>query len=110
MLDEVAGTLVFTGERSRAGYRLNRMAMSLTDPANRASFAADEAGYASGMGLNDAELDMLRRRDWKAMIEAGGSIYLLIKIAGALGIPLYAVGAQTAGMTLEQFMAKRKER
>jgi hypothetical protein len=37
----------------------------------------------------------------------GGSIYLLIKIAGALGV-LRTVGAQTAGMTLEQFMAKRK--
>ena len=35
MLDEVAGTPVFTGERSHAGYRLNRMAMSLTDAANR---------------------------------------------------------------------------
>jgi protocatechuate 4,5-dioxygenase alpha chain len=110
MLDEVAGTLVFNGERSRAGYRLNRMAMSLTDAGNRAAFVADEAGYARGLGLNDAEIDMLQRRDWKAMIEAGGSIYVLIKIAGALGIHLYAVGAQTAGMTLEQFMAKRKER
>jgi protocatechuate 4,5-dioxygenase alpha chain len=108
MLDEVAGTLVFTGERSRTGYRLNRMAMSLTDAANRAAFVADETGYSRGMGLNDAEIDMVRQRDWKAMIEAGGSIYLLIKIAGALGVPLYAVGAQTAGMTLEQFMAKRK--
>ena len=37
-----------------------------------------------------------------------GSIYLLIKIAGALGVPLYQVGAHTAGMTLEQFMARRK--
>ena len=110
MLDEVAGTKVFTGERSREGYRLNRMAMSLTDPANRAAFVADEAGYARSLGLDDAEIDMLRRRDWKAMIDAGGSIYLLIKIAGALGVALYAVGAQTAGMTLEQFMAQRKER
>ena len=110
MLDEVAGTLVFTGERSRAGYRLNRMAMSLTDAANRAAFVADETGYARGMQLNDAEIDMIAQRDWKAMIAAGGSIYLLIKIAGALGVPLYAVGAQTAGMTLEQFMTKRKER
>jgi protocatechuate 4,5-dioxygenase alpha chain len=109
MLDEVAGTKVFTGERSRTGYRLNRMAMSLTDAANRDAFVADEAGYASGMELNDAEIDMIRRRDWKAMIDAGGSIYLLIKIAGALGVPLYAVGAQTAGMTLEQFMASRKK-
>jgi protocatechuate 4,5-dioxygenase alpha chain len=109
MLDEVAGTKVFTGERSRAGYRLNRMAMSLTGAANRDAFVADEAGYARGMELNDAEIDMIRRRDWKAMIDAGGSIYLLIKIAGALGVPLYAVGAQTAGMTLEQFMASRKK-
>ncbi|HET7883102.1 MAG TPA: protocatechuate 3,4-dioxygenase [Acetobacteraceae bacterium] len=109
MLDEVAGTKVFTGERSRAGYRLNRMAMSLTGAANRDAFVADEAGYARGMELNDAEIDMIRRRDWKAMIDAGGSIYLLIKIAGALSVPLYAVGAQTAGMTLEQFMASRKK-
>jgi protocatechuate 4,5-dioxygenase, alpha chain len=110
MLDEVAGTLVFTGERSHAGYRLNRMAMSLTDAANRAAFVADEAGYLQGMGLNDAEVDLVRRRDWKGMIEAGGSIYLIIKIAGALGVALYDVGAQTAGMTPEQFMAKRKGR
>ena len=108
MLDEVAGTLVFNGERSRMGYRLNRMAMSLTDAANRAAFVADETSYLRDMGLNDAEIDMVRQRDWKAMIEAGGSIYLMIKIAGALGVPLYAVGAQTAGMTLDEFMAKRK--
>ena len=108
MLDEVAGTKVLTGERSRAGYRLNHMAMSLTDAANRAAFVADETGYLRGMGLDDAEIDLVRRRDWKAMIEAGGSIYLLIKIAGAVGVPLYEVGAHTAGMTLEQFMAKRK--
>ena len=36
MLDEVAGTKVFTGERAHVGYRLNRLAMSLTDAANRA--------------------------------------------------------------------------
>ena len=110
MLDEVAGTLVFTGERSRAGYRLNRMAMSLTDAGNRGRFVADELGYARGMGLDETEVEMVRKRDWKAMNDAGCSIYLLIKIAGALGVPLYAVGAQTAGMTLEQFMAKRKGR
>ena len=110
MLDEVAGTKVFTGERSREGYRLNRMAMSLTGAANRDAFVADEAGYARGMELNDAEIDMIRRRDWKAMIDAGGSIYLLIKIAGAVGVPLYEVGAHTAGVTLEQFMAERKGR
>jgi protocatechuate 4,5-dioxygenase alpha chain len=108
MLDEVAGTPVFTGERAHQGYRLNRMALSLTDAANRAAFVADEPGYLRDKGLNEAEIDMVRRRDWKAMMDAGGSIYLMIKIAGALGVPLYAVGAQTAGMTLDEFMARRK--
>ena len=108
MEDVIAGTLVFTGERSRAGYRINRMAMSLTDAGNRASFVADEDGYMHCMGLNETEIDMVRRRDWKAMIEAGGSIYLLIKVAGAVGQSLQQVGAHTAGMTLEQFMAQRK--
>jgi len=110
MSDEVAGALVFTGERSHAGYRLNRMAMSLTDPVNRARFVADEVGYLRGMGLNDAEIDLVQRRDWKAMVDAGGSIYLLIKIAGALGISLQQVGAHTAGMTLDEFMAKLEGR
>ena len=108
MLEEVAGTKVFTGEVAHAGYRLNRMAMSLTDAANRAAFVADEAGYSRRIGLNDTEIELIRQRDWKSLIDAGCSIYLLIKIAGALGIPLYAVGAHTAGMSLEQFMAQRK--
>jgi protocatechuate 4,5-dioxygenase alpha chain len=110
MLEEISGAPVFTGERSRAGYRLNRMAMSLTDPANRAAFVANETDYLQRMGLTDAEVDLVRRRDWKGIIAAGGNIYLIIKIAGALGIALYEVGAHTAGMSLEQFMAQRKGR
>src|SRR5579872_3357941 len=108
MSDVLAGTMVFTGERSRAGYRLNKMAMTLTDAAKRAEFVADEPGYMRGMGLSDAEIDMVRRRDWKAMLEAGGSIYLLIKIAGAVGQTLQQVGAHTGGMTVEEYLAKRQ--
>jgi protocatechuate 4,5-dioxygenase alpha chain len=107
-MEEIAGTIVFNGERSHAGYRLNRMAMSLTDPANREKFVADEAGYMAAMGCDAGEIELVRRRDWKAMIEAGGSIYLLIKIAGAVGQSLMQVGAHTSGQTVEQFMASRK--
>ena len=110
MDDVISGTLVFTGERSRNGYRLNQMAMSLTDPANRKAFVADEDGYMRRLGLTDAERAIVLERDWKAMIAAGGNIYLIIKIAGAIGVPLYAVGAHTAGMTYEQFMAQRQGR
>jgi protocatechuate 4,5-dioxygenase, alpha chain len=108
MDDMISGALLFTGERSRQGYRLNKMAMSLTSAENRTRFQADETGYMRGMGLDETEIDLVRRRDWKAMLAHGGSIYLLIKIAGAVGQALPQVGAQTAGLTLEQFHAARK--
>ncbi len=94
---QIPGTIVFTGEQSRRGYLLNRMAMSLTDPANRSHFVADEAGYMRGMGVPDEEIAMVGRRDWRAMLAHGGSIYLLLKIAGALGISLQEVGQHTSG-------------
>src|SRR5260370_34632807 len=79
--DDLPGTTVFTGARSREGYRLNKLAMTLTDPANRARFLADAEAYMSEMGLAEAQKDMIRRRDWLAMAESGGNIYLLLKIA-----------------------------
>jgi protocatechuate 4,5-dioxygenase alpha subunit len=103
----IPGTSVFTGERSQQGYRLNRFAMSLTDPANRARFLADEATYMRAMELDEQEADMVRRRDWPAMIDHGGSIYLILKIAGTIGQTLLQMGAQMRGETLEQFMATR---
>lgn len=102
---ELPGTLVFTGERSRAGYRLNRLAMSLVDPANRKSFLADETAYMSAAGLTPGEQDMVRRRDWAAMIAHGGNIYLILKIAGTVGQTLLQMGAQMRGETLDTFMA-----
>jgi protocatechuate 4,5-dioxygenase alpha subunit len=92
----IPGTVLFTGEQSRRGYRLNRMAMTLTDPANRARFVADEAGYMRNLDLDDAEIELVRRRDWRGMLDHGGSIYLLLKIAAALGHSLQEVGLHTS--------------
>lgn len=107
MAREIPGTTVFTGERSRQGYRLNKLAMSLTDPLNRKRFLADENGYMHALGLGAAEAELVRRRDWAAMIAAGGNIYLLLKIAGTVGQSLLQMGAQMRGQSLEQFMATR---
>jgi protocatechuate 4,5-dioxygenase, alpha chain len=98
---QIPGTVLFTGEQSRRGYRINRMAMSLTDAANRTRFVADETGYMRGMGLHDDEIGMVSRRDWRGMLEHGGSIYLLIKIAGALGCSIQEVGRHTSGRAQE---------
>jgi len=47
-----------------------------------------------------------RERDVLAMIDAGGNIYYLAKLAGIFGLGVQDVGAQQTGMTLEAFRAK----
>ena len=103
----IAGTTVFTGERSRRGYRINKLAMSLTEEANRQAFKADERAYMARFGLSDREMALIEARDWNGLVEAGGSIYLLIKIGGTIGQNLLQMGAQMRGETLEAFLKSR---
>jgi protocatechuate 4,5-dioxygenase, alpha chain len=105
--DVISGAFVFTGERSALGYALNKMANSLGTPEGRAAFQADEAGYMRGMGCSDQQIELVHRRDWKAMLENGGSIYLMLKIGAAVGVPLPEIGAHTAGMTLAEYHARK---
>jgi protocatechuate 4,5-dioxygenase alpha chain len=105
--EAIAGTVVFTGARSHQGYRINKLAMSLTDPANRDAFRADERGYMAKFRLSEAEMDLVAKRDWTGLVDAGGSIYVLLKIAATVGQNLLQIGAQMRGETLDQFMAGR---
>jgi protocatechuate 4,5-dioxygenase, alpha chain len=106
----IAGTMVFTGERSRQGYRINKLAMSLSDPTNRSAFLADERAYMAKYGLTEEEIDLVLRRDWAGLVAVGGNIYVLLKIAGTVGQNLLQMGAQMRGETLEAFMASRPGR
>jgi protocatechuate 4,5-dioxygenase alpha chain len=103
-------TFVFEGARSRQGYRLNRLCQSMTDPANRAAFLADEDGYMTRYGLSDDEKRWVRERDWLSMTRNGGNIYVMVKLAGAVGQNLLDVGAQMRGETLQQFIDSRPGR
>jgi protocatechuate 4,5-dioxygenase alpha chain len=103
----IAGTTVFTGARSRQGYRINKFAMSLTDERNRDKFRADEHGYMKECGLSGAEMDLVAKRDWKGLVDAGGNIYVLIKVGGSVGQNLLQMGAQMRGQTLDEFLATR---
>jgi protocatechuate 4,5-dioxygenase alpha subunit len=105
--DVISGAYVFTGERSARSYALNKMANSLSRPDNRTKFQADEAGYMRGLGCSDTEIELVKHRDWKAMMEHGASIYLLLKIGAAVGVPLPEIGAHTAGMTLAEYHARK---
>jgi protocatechuate 4,5-dioxygenase alpha subunit len=107
MSTAVTGGYVFTGENSAKSYRLNKMAVTLTSPENRAKFQADEDAYMHGLNLSDHEIDLVRRRDWKGMMDYGASIYLVIKIGGSVGCSLPEIGAHTAGLTVAEFQARR---
>jgi protocatechuate 4,5-dioxygenase alpha chain len=103
----IAGTTVFTGARSQQGYRINKLAISLTRPENRAAFKADERGYMRKYGLREEEMILIERRDWSGLIATGGNIYLLLKIAGTVEQNLLQMGAQMRGETLEAFLQTR---
>jgi protocatechuate 4,5-dioxygenase alpha chain len=98
---------VFTGERSMTGYRLNKLSASLTDPDNRATFLADEPAYCRRFDLTASETELIKTRDWSGMVEAGGNVYVFLKIAATVGSNLLEVGAEMRGETLAQFMATR---
>jgi protocatechuate 4,5-dioxygenase alpha chain len=99
-------TYIYDGNRARQGYRMNRLAMSLIEPEKRAAFRADEAAYMAGMGLTPAERELIAARDWAGMLAAGGNIYLMYKIAGAVGIGLVEMGAQMRGESVEALKAR----
>jgi len=105
-LKEIPDTSIFDLRLSRRGVRLNRMCASLCDPKNRDAFKADEAAYLSRF-LNEQERNLVRKRDFKALIEAGLNIYLMLKLGSVTGNSLYKMGAQMRGESYEQFLATR---
>lgn len=107
MSDVIAGSYVFTGERSAKSYHLNKMASTLCSNEARSRFKADEAAYMLGMGCSGHEIELVHNRDWKAMIEYGASIYLLLRIGAAVGHSLPQIGAHTSGITESKFQASK---
>ena len=55
--------------------------------------------------LNDQQREAVRQRDVPAMIEAGGNVYYLAKLAGILGLNVQDLGALQTGMSIEAFKA-----
>ena len=98
---------VFTGERSSAGYRLNKLSASPTSADNRAAFLDDEDAYCRRFDLTDHERELVADRDWDGIVAAGGNVYVFLKIAATIGSSLIEVGAKMRGETVEEFMATR---
>ena len=98
-------TYLYSGPMSSAGERLNRFALSLKISANRTAFLADAQAYVSTYSLTPLEADLVARRDWTGLMQAGGHLQAILKIAATVGESLWHIGAHCAGMSVEQMQS-----
>jgi protocatechuate 4,5-dioxygenase alpha chain len=107
--DRIPDTPLFDRRRSLAGYRLNKMAMGLGDPANRAAFRADETAYIDRFGLSPEQKRAVMTRDWREMVRLGGNVFFILKISALDPVPvrLTQICAHQAGMEHTQFQRER---
>jgi protocatechuate 4,5-dioxygenase, alpha chain len=104
---EIPDTSIFDLRLSRRGLRLNRMCTALCSPAARDAFKRDEEAFMTRFALTEDEKELVRKRNFKGLIEAGMNIYAMLKIGSATGNSLYRMGAQMRGESYEQFLATR---
>ena len=97
---------VFDLERSARGLRLNRFLHGLIAKESRALFLGNPEEAMKG--LTEAEKDMVRRLDWKAMQDYGASFFCLEKLARTKGVSNPQMVAAFRGETLEQFLKTRR--
>lgn len=105
--EKLAGTYPFELARSAKGYRLNKFLHDLVHPACRQSFKTDEAAAMRNAGLSDEERDMVKRRDWQALIRYGASFFMLEKMAAVVGTSNLHVYAAMRGQPLDEFLQTR---
>ena len=105
--EALTGTYPFTLARSVKGFRLNTFLHDLIVPEKRAVFLADEDKATRAAGLSAEEQDMLKRRDWRAMIRYGVSFFMLEKLGAVTGVSNLHIYAAMRGETLEQFQKTR---
>ena len=101
----IPGTDPFDGDLAMRGYALNAMCYSFNSKQNREAFAADEEGYMARFNLTEEHKRAVRERDVLAMLEAGGNVYYLAKLAGILGLNVQDLGALQTGKSLDDFKA-----
>jgi protocatechuate 4,5-dioxygenase alpha chain len=95
------GTYLFDGPRSTQGLLLNQCALSLKQPVNREAFHDDEEEYLSRYHLSPECRELIRRRDWTGLLQEGGHLQALLKLAATVGQNLYHIGAHNCGIDAE---------
>jgi protocatechuate 4,5-dioxygenase, alpha chain len=109
MKQDIPGTIMFDGGQAQKGYALNQMCFSFNSAENREAFLNDEDGYCRKYELTAEQREAVKSRSVLRMIEAGGNVYYLAKLAGIFGLGVQDIGAQQTGTTVDEFKAKLVE-
>jgi gallate dioxygenase len=103
----LTGTYPFTLARSVKGYRINKYLHAMVEPAHRAQFLQDPESSFERAQLSPEERDMVRRRDWRAMIQYGVIFFMLEKLGAVVGTSNLHIYAAMRGQSLEDFQKTR---
>lgn len=106
-IEKLEGTYPFTLDRSVKAYRLNHFLHRLIEPAFRRQFLEDPEPLFQEAELTDQERDMVRRRDWRALIQYGVIFFLLEKFGATVGTSNLHIYAAMRGQALEEFQKTR---
>ncbi|MGH8148907.1 MAG: gallate dioxygenase [Steroidobacteraceae bacterium] len=106
-IEKLPGTYPFTLERSVKAYRINDFLHRLIVPAERQRFLADPEPMFEAAELTAEERDMIRRRDWRALIHYGVIFFLLEKLGAVVGTTNLHIYAAMRGQSLEEFQKTR---
>jgi len=91
---DIPGTIVFDLQTCIKGYELNKFCDTLNQEDARQAFLKDEEEYMSRFPkLTEEMKDGIRRRDLNGLLDMGGNIYYLWKIAATLGLVMQQAGA-----------------
>ena len=102
------GTYLNTGEAASRGLAINRFCYDLKRPENRERYKADPDGEMERYGNDPVDRDLIRAKDWLALVKRGANVFVLLRLSLMHGDSLTATGAQMRGETVEEYLASRK--
>lgn len=105
--ETLEGTYPFDLDASVRTFRLNSFLHGLVLPETREAFLSDPEACFERAGLSTEERDMIRRRDFRALIQYGAIFFVLEKLAAVVGLSNLHVYAHMRGETLEDFQKTR---
>jgi gallate dioxygenase len=106
-VEKLEGTYPFSIETAVRAYRINDYLHRMVEAAHREAFMRDPEASFEAAELSEDERDMIRRRDWRALLHYGVIFFMLEKLGAVTGVSNLHIYAAMRGQSLEEFQRTR---